>query len=302
MYPGLAISLHVYSAGVTDSALTIHGSLQAERLAKYFAETGVRFNYIFSSDLQRTYKTANAIYLAQPKGNEEERDHSSEVIALSVLREQDFGYYEGKPLYARPRDSSKTGKEDHRAEHRGDPAFKDVESKESMAVRTHTFLKERLVPIIQMEAQHDNSAVAIVSHGILLSHLWRSFLQLLPKNSVALSPGLSVGNDGMTPLEYLGGWSNTGFLELILQKTKNALTEQRQPPSPSSSPLSEFSHLKPSRPDVPLQSLGDFKMIITTVNGKHHLNGLKRTRGGVGSSKHDESQKTIESFFKKRKV
>jgi hypothetical protein len=39
-----------------------------------------------------------------------------------------------------------------------------------------------------------------------------------------------------------------------------------------------------------------------TVNGKDHLKGLKRTGGGVGSSRHDASQKGIESFFKRRKV
>ncbi|KAL6710868.1 hypothetical protein ACN47E_007925 [Coniothyrium glycines] len=42
--------------------------------------------------------------------------------------------------------------------------------------------------------------------------------------------------------------------------------------------------------------------VIRTINGKDHLLGLKRTGGGVGSSRHDASQKSIETFFKRRKV
>jgi phage baseplate assembly protein gpV len=41
---------------------------------------------------------------------------------------------------------------------------------------------------------------------------------------------------------------------------------------------------------------------ILAINGKDHLKGLKRTGGGVGSSRHDTSQKSIETFFKRRKV
>jgi hypothetical protein len=42
--------------------------------------------------------------------------------------------------------------------------------------------------------------------------------------------------------------------------------------------------------------------IILAINGKDHLRGLKRTGGGVGSSRHDASQKCIKTFFKRRKV
>ena len=50
---------------------------------------------------------------------------------------------------------------------------------------------------------------------------------------------------------------------------------------------------------VPYASLAGFTMLINTVNGKDHLKHLKRTGGGVGSSKFDDKQKTIESFFKR---
>ena len=285
------------SAGVKDSALTIHGNLQAERLGKYFAENGRRFKNIFSSDLQRASKTATAIRLAQPLPDCDAAPEAKlQVTALTVLREQDFGYYEGKPFYARPRDSHKSGKENHRSQRQDDPDFKDVESKESMALRMSRFLRDHLVPAIRNEPMERNSDIVVVSHGIILSQLWRCFLKLVAKNSITLSPGLSVGTGGITPLEYLGGWSNTGYLELELSKKESAATDDLA-----------IATAAPSTPDPfiadsdTVPPLYQYRVIIKTVNGKEHLKGLKRTRG-VGSSKFDEGQKSIESFFKKRKL
>lgn len=48
--------------------------------------------------------------------------------------------------------------------------------------------------------------------------------------------------------------------------------------------------------------LNGWSTFVQVVNSKDHLNGLKRTRGGIGSAKHDNSQQNIESFFKRRKL
>lgn len=285
------------SAGIKDSALTIHGNLQAERLGKYFAESGLRFKKIYSSDLQRAFKTATAIRLAQPlPGCDAAPETRLQVTALPVLREQDFGFYEGKPFYARPKESKKSGKEYHRAQHQDDPDFKDVESKESMAQRMSTFLQDHLAPAIISEQLGLNSDIVVVSHGIILSQLWKCFLKLVARDSITLSPGLSVGTGGITPLEHLGGWSNTGYLELEILKKKPAATIEltlstAAPPTPDPS----------NADDDTCPPLYQYKIIIKAINGKEHLKGLKRTRG-VSSSKFDEGQKSIESFFKKRKT
>ena len=285
------------SAGVTDSPLTMHGNLQAERLGKYLADKGLRFRNIFSSDLQRALKTATAIRLAQPPPDcDAAHGVKSQATALAVLREQDFGFYEGKPFYARSRDSSKTGKENHRSQHHNDPDFKDVESKESMALRMSCFLQDHLAPAICSGMSEPNSDIVVVSHGIILSQLWRSFLKLVAKHSVTLTPGLSVGSGSVTPLEYLGGWSNTGYLELEILKKESVPTSDLA----TSIPAPPVSDLSSSDNDAP-PLLHHYKVVIKTVNGKEHLRGLKRTRG-VGSSKFDEGQKSIEAFFKKRKV
>lgn len=275
-----------------DSALTIHGSLQAERLGKYLAKSGLKFTHVYASDLQRAVKTADAIRswsdAAQP-------DPKPEVTQLEVLREQDFGYYEGRPFYARPRDSFKSGREHHRTQHENECNFRDVESKESMTERMSDFLRDHLVPLIHDQAANEK-AIAIVSHGIILSHLWRSLLKMLPKDSVSLSPGISIGSGGVTPLEYLGGWSNTGYLELDIQERSEAGMNDK--PIPSSSSQSSKTGCSSSS-DI---SLSGLKVTIKTVNGRAHLLGLKRTKGGVGSARFHEGQKSIESFFKKRKV
>jgi broad specificity phosphatase PhoE len=261
--------------------------LQAERLGKYFANKGLKIDQVFSSDLQRAFKTANAIC----SWSKASQGGKLEVTPLMVLREQDFGFYEGKPFYARSKDSNKSGKDKHCCEHRDDPDFVDVESKESMALRMNQFLQDHLIPLLHAERKEKEQVVAIVSHGIILSHLWRCFLKLLPNNSVTLSPGLSVGTGGVTPLEYLGGWSNTGYLELDVQKTTSRITGTTSDQGISAS----------SKTGDKTASLHNHKVVIKTVNGKEHLQGLKRTKG-VGSSKYDEGQKSIDSFFKKQKV
>lgn len=215
------------------------------------------------------------------------------VTELKILREQDFGHYEGKPFYARAEGSAKSGIDNHRSQHQNDPAFKDVESNDLMDLRMNQFLNGHLLPIIHKTSKQ-SSAIAIVSHGIVLSRLWKCILKILPKNSVSLSPGLSLGNGAVTSLEHLGGWSNTGFLELEVHKkelgTESGISVTGYSPGPLHGTI-DGTALVPN-----------IRVEIKTVNGKKHLESLKRTKGGVGSSKFDEGQKSIDSFFKKRKV
>lgn len=269
----------------------MHGSLQAERLGRFFTKRGLLFSHVYSSDLQRASKTASAICT----WNDAAGENKLQMIVKDVLREQDFGFYEGKPFYARPRDSHKSGKENHRSQYQDDPDFQDVESKESMDSRMNNFLADDLLPLL-FDEQKEEKIIAVVSHGIILSHLWRCFLKVLPKNSVTLTPGLSVGKGGVTTLEYLGGWSNTGYLELDIRRKSLAAIEPAKSKSSLEPPISQSIH-KDSLP-----KLHNYKVTVKTVNGKEHLQGLKRTKGGVGSSKFDEGQKSIESFFKKQKV
>jgi hypothetical protein len=249
--------------------------------------------------------------------------------------EQDFGFYEGESVFARPQKGSNvSGRDAHRALHKDDPGFIDVESKESMTLRVDTFLVDHLHPIMELDAVDQEHIVAVVSHGIILSVLWRRFLQRLPPKSVTIHPEV-VALHGPLDLERFGGWSNTGYLELEMRRLA---PPPMSPPLPASvdsvieGSLSEKETSLTTAPDlvdtVVLSSLlekkaphkvalgslskssrtvlstGVFTAWTTTicaVNHKQHLVGLKRTRGGVGSSRHDEKQKSIHSFFKKQK-
>lgn len=286
--------------------MTIHGSLQATRLGQHFAKAGLLFTHVFSSDLQRASKTAEAIRLAQIQHDADSAACALTVTQIPLLREQDFGFYEGKPFYARSKSINKSGKDAHREQHRDDPDFKDVESKESMGTRMDTFLDQQLLPILRDESQALENTIAIVSHGIILSVLWRCLLKRFAPRTVSLAPGLSADGGGVTLLEYLGGWSNTGYLELDIRPRDMPVDGQMSTRAfPASDNNVEIVEKVPGNQQSDFTTSATFtghKMVIRAVNGKEHLKALKRTGGGVGSSKFDEGQKSIETFFKKRKV
>lgn len=308
------------SAGIRDSALTIHGSLQAERLARHLATTGVKPMRIYSSDLQRAYKTAEAILLEQLK-LKQDADNELAITQLSILREQDFGFCEGKAFSARPRDSNKSGHENHRPEHKSSPGFRDMESKEAMAKRMNKFLEEYLIPQLREGISEREPVFVIVSHGNILSTLWKCLLKRFASQSVRLGQGVEV-RSGPGALEHLGPWSNTGYLLLDICPSKKSAT--RAPASAgktagagkaagagktagvgkTASAVKMASDTRQANSDVRSgpAMLYDHVMVVKAVNRKDHLQGLKRTGGGVGSSKFDEGQKTIESFFKKQRV
>jgi broad specificity phosphatase PhoE len=308
------------SAGSKDSALTNHGYQQATRLGQHLSALGWSFTHIFSSHLQRAAKTAGLIREAQlaPVADNGSPRIVPDVVQLPVLMEQDFGFYEGKKFHERLPEGKMPGHEHQRQVHKGDDGFLDVESKESLAKRADAFLDVHLMPIIQASTEHTQQVIAVVSHGIMLSALWKRLLKRLPPHSVSLSAELAA-----TPrpsLEHLGGWSNTGYLELYMTQgsvlepaatatethNPNVTMSQRAP-----APSIDMALCPPARnivsPAVTFQSdspriVHGWTTVIETINGKAHLQTLKRTGGGVGSSRHDASQRNIDSFFKRRKL
>ena len=66
-------------------------------------------------------------------------------------------------------------------------------------------------------------------------------------------------------------------------------------PSPSLSPPSDSSI--PSNTPNPISSLPSVTLRKTHTNITIHLNGLKRTKGGVGSEQFDARQKSLKDFF-----
>jgi broad specificity phosphatase PhoE len=288
--------------------------LQAQRLAAHLAATNVKISHIFSSDLQRAFNTAEAVRSAQPMP-------PSETTRLEILREQDFGFYEGRRYNERPRNSNKSGREAHLDIHRHEPGFKDVESKSAMAARMDTFVEGYLLGLFE-EVPADKTIV-VVAHGIILSHLWRAILKRFHTANVHVIPGAIVP-DTSRGLEHLGGWSNTGYLDLHVRSHSHALElpkiDKTVPvgalPAPvvvklpetiaGSTATEQPAVSTPSSPtridDSQSSQMLSKKLFlsINVVNSQEHLRGLKKTRGGIGSLKHDSSQKTVDSFFKKQ--
>lgn len=297
---------HKRSAGSRDSSLTNHGFQQATRLANYLKSSNIKLSHIFSSQLQRAYKTAELVRDAQGSSPSNNGEASSLVVTrLPLLAEKDFGSYEGKAYGTRDRDSVKSRQHD---ENVNGQEFQDAETQSSMASRTDTFLDEHLLPLLSSaSAGQQEPCVAIVSHALIMSVLWRRLLARLPMKSVTIAPELLAARTIIT-LERLGSWSNTGYMELDLQKslTSSEVREAKSPrhePQDNSSavlPTPQPTNAGPSLPSKPL--LVGYSITVTAINKTEHLKGFKRTRGGVGSSKHDEGQKTIESFFKRRKA
>ncbi|KAL1632481.1 hypothetical protein SLS56_003559 [Neofusicoccum ribis] len=308
-------------AGSRDSELTNHGFQQAQRLASYLAGTDIRFTHIFASPLQRARNTAQAIYDAQPSS-------AVKMTSVPAIQEQDFGSFEGKTWLEGPSSTNKP--RDTSA------GFVDVESKDSMAKRIDGFLDEHMAALWRSAAGGERHVVAIVSHGIILSVLWRRILRRLPQNSVHIRPELLVPGKPVS-LEYIGGFSNTGYLELEMTRrdtpvaraldrqagyTDSAASQSKHSSSRATAgsvaSVAKASDLSVAPVQAPASAterlpgkesasgstpaLYGWTTEVLMINGKEHLKGLKRTGGGVGSSKHDKNQKSIDTFFKRRKV
>ncbi|KIW62207.1 hypothetical protein, variant [Phialophora macrospora] len=270
-------------AGVSDSRLTNHGVLQTQRLGRYLtSHRNLRFTQIYASDLQRAYMTAGELQrhqeLQYPSGQ------VPVVVQLDLLREQNFGSLELVPWTSRRAQNTLKP----RASSPMDPSFQPQETPEAMTDRAEAFLADFIFPLFAAADDTANSTqecVAVVSHGLFLSVLWQTLLRKFKTSNVSLGPNINVPNHGR-PLEYLPSWTNTGFLEVTIEKLISDLAAVNSMPAIQeqvSSPL------------------GGFSMTVHGVNTKDHLLDLKRARGGLGSAAYDAKQQSLDGFFQRPK-
>ena len=208
----------------------------------------------------------------------------SDVIKLELLREQDFGSYEMVPWdSARKANAYMTQVPDV-----NDDSFRPRETAEAMEARSESFWDDFILPLMAIGEDEGEFSVAVVSHGMFLNQLWRTCLSKFDGKNISLGPDTGPSAVGQ-PLEYLTAWGNTGFLELLIHpltpKSSNAMAAEAQ--------------VVVENDNVPF-SWSTASMRVLMVNGKDHLQDLKRTRGGVGSAPYDAKQKPIGAFFKKR--
>ena len=276
---------------MSDSELTNHGFLQSEKLGLFLAAKH-RIIHIFSSDLQRAYITAKQVWGGQ------RRQYGKSVEALRIrklpiLRERDFGSYERMPQST---STSRVEDADRESHLHQDPGFREVESHASMARRADQFLEEHLLPLALGPHADTAGTVAVVSHGLLLVAMWRCLLRRFAVHSVSVAPSVPIPLGVAFTLEKAASFSNTGYLSLSMRKEmiqihSAGITEivaaqtEQEPEDPRQ------SHLP--------QVLYGWALTVHAINSREHLQGLKRTRGGVGSSRYDAKQTSIDTFFKK---
>ncbi|ROV97355.1 hypothetical protein VMCG_06933 [Cytospora schulzeri] len=279
-------------AGSRDSPLTNHGVLQARRLGTHLASkfsTIGPVQYIFSSNLQRAAKTAKAI--AEAQMGVVGVDDLPAVVQLVELREKDFGSEEGRRFGTRVQSAETSTRPID---------WVEPESRDAMKSRIDRFVDAHLVPTLLRGFNSDaNHSVVVVAHGIILNVILRCLLARFgPEELTRLSrPGDASGRP-----ESLASWSNTGYLEahLRLKKTDAAITSAVPKPSVA------LASRGPSTSIALATTVSDGKvdgsafaihMTVQTVNCNHHLSGLKKTRGGIGSAAFDPKQKTMDSLF-----
>ncbi|OIW27613.1 phosphoglycerate mutase-like protein [Coniochaeta ligniaria NRRL 30616] len=269
-------------AGSRDSPLTTHGVLQTRRLGTHLATvTRSRpIRYVFSSDLQRAAMTAQAIVDARRpvESSSVQPESSISVVQLPDLRERDFRSLEGTRVGSRPASGT------------GGYRFRDPETHAEMAVRVDRFINVHLNPIlerIESSAGVNHGSVVIVAHGMLLNVLLKRLLTRFstPEEVHRLFPGRSNS-------DWMASWRNTAYLEAVVApKTVTAKDTSSADGGATQGPAVVAATL--IRRSDPLVRLS-----ITGVNRVDHLQGLKKTRGGIGSAKFDNKQKTVDSFFK----
>ena len=248
---------------------------------------------IFTSNLQRAVRTAEAVAEAQTTD-----DPSAEVVSviqLPELREKNFGSEEGKKFGSRGTDQSSAG-------------WIEPESKESMKARVERFIDNHLIPTVLRGFHSDvNHSLAIVAHGIILNVLLRSLLARFGPEELTR---LTRPTDTPGKMEWPASWSNTGYLEADLRLRINAPPAAARPSPPAmpgngrpmlgtvvprqGSRENAVASADTRQADAPTLEI---LMTVTTVNSTEHLQGLKKTRGGIGSAAFDQKQKTMDSFF-----
>lgn len=147
--------------GHSDSQLTPKGIKDSEELAKKFKS--IKFDLIFSSDLLRARRTAEAISL--------ERDIALKTTEL--IRERSYGEYEGKPHteYEIVNQALDKLSEEQRYTYKHSPG---IESDEDVVNRFLTFIREVAVA-------NPGKTILAVSHGGIM----RAFLKKLGlKNTI----------------------------------------------------------------------------------------------------------------------
>jgi broad specificity phosphatase PhoE len=261
---------HARRAGSRDSELTNHGFEQAKRLGTHLKMSGVDLTHIFCSPLQRALITAEQVRAGQTA----EAQTDAVFVPMPALQEQEFGLFEGVPI---------------REYHTGDDRHSSVETPESMSKRADAFIDEHLLPLFK---SHTACTVGIVSHGCMLRILWQQVLSKVTPKTLSCDQG-AVSRNGSLDARNITAWSNTGFLEARFVRNSEPTYRHVQ----ASNIVSPASISGLPATDSDGKDADGYHAEIITINGRPHLDGLTKARGGVGNARYDARQTSLRQYF-----
>ena len=189
-------NLYRRAQGHTDGRLTQCGTAQLEPLAARFAE--IPLDAVYSSDLERAYRTAGAIAGAR----------GLEIIPKRGLREIYFGQYEDRPWAM----SAFSGDEEYLKFSRGELDFSIPGGESGRQVR------ERMTAALsEIAGAHDGGAVCAVSHGAALQYFLSQFGKIGAWTLDNTSISLCEYENGKFSIVYAGDNAHTGELSTRLR-------------------------------------------------------------------------------------
>lgn len=182
--------------GHTDIDLNVRGLAQAKQLARALKNINLQFDILYTSDLQRAAKTAQAIEVL----------FKTTAISNAALRERHLGALQGLTT-----DEAPIREPDLWKSHLSRDVTENLlngESIQQFSDRIRTVLEE-------IRVQHSGKTILLVSHGGALDMMYRiASKQPLDAEKAVAVPNASlnwISHDGLT--WKVDSWADTSHLE-----------------------------------------------------------------------------------------
>ncbi|OJJ41876.1 hypothetical protein ASPWEDRAFT_35495 [Aspergillus wentii DTO 134E9] len=210
-------------------------------------------------------------------------------VQISELREQSMGWLDDTRWRPGVPASSVSSPDSLRG---GQPTYTDEESMASMRSRANNFLENELLPLVEGPSG-DDEVVAVVAHGMILQVLWVCLADLFNSEDISLAPGVSQSDFG----DYIRPvWSNTGIMEIAIQKRPPAAKSVREATQPS---VFLFGTIQLSIQDDSKAPLSGWYLIVLSVDNTLHLENeqqVGRTRWTVQETVPESRQDSMDQF------
>jgi len=184
--------------GHTDIDLNPRGIAQAAQMAKAIKAIDLEFDVLYTSDLQRAAKTANAI----------ETLFNTKAIVDPTLRERHLGVLQGVSTAEAPQFDAELWKN-----HLSRDIHEELRGGESIA----QFAKRIHQALEKIRQQHLGKTILLVSHGGALDMMYR----LASKQALDAEKAVSVPNASLNWISHDGNawkvdrWADTSHLDSL---------------------------------------------------------------------------------------